>query len=265
MVVAKLRYGFIFLLFTLNLSAAETKDRIADKEVTAAEVTIDTEHTAVNEPLFSHWTSEAELGFVQTTGNTETESLNFKFALDNKRKDWEHSLKLESSRNADSTGTTAERYLLLLKSQYTLTKLSYLFGRLQYEDDRFSGYNYQASEIIGYGRRLVKTDELKINAELGAGMRQNDFENGKTESEKLAVAAADLDWKISKSANLTEELSIEIGEDRTISKSVTGLKTKINSSLSSKVSYTVKHASEVPVGTKKTDTELAVTLVYTFK
>lgn len=247
---------------SLNALAAE-KD--AAEVTRPAVVKAENETDSANQPVISIWSSEAELGFIKTTGNTETESLNFKFGLNNKRKNWEHSLKAESASSSDSAGTTAERYFLSLKSLYSISKFSYLFGRLQYEDDRFSGYNYQSSEVLGYGRRLVNRDSLKINAEMGAGIRQNAFKDGTSKSESIFLIGGDLDWAISKTASLSEAITVEIGEDRTISKSVSGLKTKINSSLSSKITYTVKHASDVPVGTKKTDTELAVTLVYAFK
>jgi len=251
---------FSLLFFSLNTQAADVKP-----EDTVSSVVASPDKVAANDALFSIWTSEMELGFVQTTGNTETESLNLKFAVDNKRKNWEHSLKLASVKSSDSMGATAERYFVLVKSQYMLNETSYLFDRLQYEDDRFSGYDYQASEVIGYGRHLVSNDTFKMNAEIGVGVRQNAVENTATQSEGIMVIASDLDWVISKSASLSEDLTIDIGDDRTISKSVTALTTKINSSLSSKITYTVRKASEVPVGTKKTDTELAATLVYTFK
>lgn len=271
----KLSSVIFIIVFSLNVNAADQKETEAkakttngEEEIKKATVIAPAVKESSNEledELKSNWSSEAELGFVKTTGNTETESFNVKFAVDNKRVDWEHSLKIESARVSDETATTAERYFISGKSQYSLHTLSYLFFRLQYEDDRFSGYNYQASEIIGYGRHLIKTNELKFNAELGVGVRQNDFDDGTKTSEAVFVIASDLKWKISKSATLSEDLSIEIGEDRTINKLVSGLKTKINSSLSSKITYTIKHASEVPVGTDKTDTELAITLVYAFK
>lgn len=267
--MSKFRVSFVCIscfltgsFISLNSLAAETE---AAKVARPAVVNAENETNASIQPLISIWSSEAELGFIQTTGNTETESLNFRFGLNNKRKDWEHTLKVESTNSSDSTGATAERYFLSFKSQYSLSELDYLFGRIKYEDNRFSGYNYQASEVLGYGRRLVNSGKLKINTEVGAGVRQNSFDNGSSNAESIFVIGGDVNWKISKTASLTEEITIEIGEDRTISKSVSGLETKINHSLSSKITYTVKNSSDVPVGTRKTDTELAVTLVYAFK
>ena len=259
------KFKLIFISVVFGLFSMVGVNAAENNNVSASTVVVKSDKEAANDADFSSWTSEAELGFVKTTGNTETELLNFKTEVGFKKANWEHSLKLGTSRSADNSRTTAEKYYLFMKSLYTISERSYMFGRIQYEDDRFSGYNYQASEVIGYGRKIIKTETLKLNAEIGVGVRQNDFENGTKTSEGVIVFAGDADWKISEHANLTEELSVEVGEDNTISKSVTGLKTKINSSLSSKITYTVKHSSEVPVGTEKTDTELAVTLVYAFK
>ena len=80
----------------------------------------------------------------------------------------------------------------------------------------------------------------------------------------LVRGAARYAWKITEHSKLTEDLTIDVGEDVTVTKSITGLTSKINSSLATKLTYTVKNTSKVPAGVKKTDTELAVTLVYSF-
>ncbi|MGD8559906.1 MAG: DUF481 domain-containing protein, partial [Gammaproteobacteria bacterium] len=55
------------------------------------------------------------------------------------------------------------------------------------------------------------------------------------------------------------------GDDETVTKSVTALTANINSSLAMKLSYTIKHTSEVPPDIEKTDTETVVTIVYKYR
>jgi putative salt-induced outer membrane protein len=74
--------------------------------------------------------------------------------------------------------------------------------------------------------------------------------------------AAKLMWKVSDTSKFTEDFSTEVGENETVTKSVTALSAKVNGSLSTKVSYTIKNTSDVPPGFKKTDSEMAVTLVF---
>jgi len=58
---------------------------------------------------------------------------------------------------------------------------------------------------------------------------------------------------------------VDVGEDTTVTKSVTALTAQINGSLATKITYTIKNTSDVPTDDiEKTDTETAVTLVYSF-
>ncbi len=220
--------------------------------------------SAMAETGTSEWTGEAELGLVATSGNTETQTLSAKAKGANERDKWKHEASLEVLNTEDKKVTTAERYTLIGKTNYKLTDLDYVFGMATYEDDRFSGYDWRASEFVGYGRHVIKKEELTLDIEAGLGARQSEDNAGVSTDEGAVRLAGNLGWKISDTSKFTEELTSEIGEDVTISKSVTGLKSQINGSLAMKITYTVKHVSEVPVAVEKVDRETAVTLVYSF-
>ncbi len=220
--------------------------------------------SAMAEGGSSEWAGEAELGIVSTDGNTETQTISAKAKASNERDKWKHELGLEALNTEDKDVTTAERYTLTGKSNYKMTARDYLFGIITYDDDRFSGYNWRASEFVGYGRHVIAEEDLTLDLEAGIGARQSELDSGVDQDEGAIRLAGNLGWKISDTSKFTEELSSEIGEDVTISKSVTGLKTQINGSLAMKVTYTVKHVSEVPATIEKVDRETAVTLVYSF-
>lgn len=212
----------------------------------------------------SKWGGEAELGLVTTSGNTETTTANFKGKLENKRKQWHHLFTLETLHSSNKESNTAERYLLTAKSDYKINDVSYAFGRFSYEDDRFSGFEYRTTEALGYGRHIIREETLKFDVEGGPGARQSKPEIGSSDSEAILYLSGNLKWDVSETSVFTQDLFSEIGEDATITKSVTGLKTQINGDLAMKATYTIKQTSEVPVGVEKTDTETAVTLVYSF-
>lgn len=210
------------------------------------------------------WSGEAALGFVMTSGNTDTQSINFKSKAVNEREKWRHTAEFDALNTEDHDVTTAERYLLTGQTNYKFKPRHYIFGLISYEDDRFSGYDWRATEVVGYGYRAIERADLILDLEAGPGARQSKLDNGNREDEGILRLAANLDWKVSETTNFTEALTSEIGEDATISKSVTGLKTQINNSLSMKISYTVKHTSDVPAGIEKVDRETAAMLVYGF-
>lgn len=135
---------------------------------------------------------------------------------------------------------------------------------INYEDDKFSGYDYRVSEALGYGRRVIDEPTLMLSLEIGPGARQSKLETGGSDNEMTARGAAKLEWKIAETSTFTEDLTTDVGEDVTVTKSITALRAQINGSLATKITYTIKNTSDVPVGVRKTDTETAVTLVYSF-
>lgn len=212
----------------------------------------------------STWGGEAELGIVSTDGNTETQTIAAKAKAVNDRDKWKHEVGLEALNAESNDQTTAEKYLLTGKTNYKLSARDYVFGVATYEDDRFSGYDWRATEAVGYGRHVIAEETLQLDLEAGLGARQSERDDGTDEDEGLVRLYGLLGWDISETSRFTEELLSEIGEDVTISKSVTGLKSQINGALAMKITYTVKHVSEVPAGVEKVDRETAVTLVYSY-
>lgn len=208
------------------------------------------------------WKSNVEIGFVKTAGNTETETLNAKAKAETDREKWRHTINLEALNSSDQNVSTAERYLLSGQSSFKMGEKNFFFGLLSYEDDRFSGYDYRVTESVGYGRRVIGDPALTLDLEIGPGARQSKLDSGKSEDELLARGAAKLMWKVSDTSKFTEDFSTEVGENETVTKSVTGLSAKVNGSLSTKISYTIKNTSDVPPGFHRTDSEMAVTLVF---
>lgn len=213
----------------------------------------------------SRWSGEAELGFVSTSGNTETETFNAKAKVVNDRERWRHTGKLDVLTASDEGDRTAERYFLSEKSDYKLSRISYLFLLLTYEDDRFTGYDYRASESVGYGRTVISRTNLTLDLEGSIGARQSELiATGNRSSEGIARLAGALNWKISDSAKFSQDLESEIGEDATITRSVSALTTTVAGNLAAKFAVRVKHTSDVPPGIDNADIETSTTLVYTF-
>jgi len=212
----------------------------------------------------SKWNSELGLGYVNTTGNTQTESIKATAKTVHDDHQWRQSATIEALNASENGQTTAERYLLTGKVDYKYSKFNYWYFTASYENDRFAGYDRRTSESAGYGRRLIEMTELTLDAEIGPGARQTKFETGEQTREFIGRIAGTLKWKITGNSDFGEEIFSEFGDKTTVTKSVTSLKASINSQLAMKLSYTVKYTSDVPVDTKKTDTESVVTLVYNY-
>jgi putative salt-induced outer membrane protein len=213
----------------------------------------------------STWTGGAELGMVITGGNTDTRNINAKANVENDRDKWRHSGSIEAVNTSDEGGTTSERYLAQVKADRKLGEYNYLFGLAVFDTDRFAGYSSRTSETLGLGRRMLSQDDLTLDLEAGVGARQTEATpSGDRTDEMLLRGAGNLGWQISKSASLSEALTVDIGEESTITRSVTGLKNQLNGSLSSKITFTFKNTTDTPSTVKANDYETAITLVWGF-
>ena len=227
---------------------------------------------AEEEKKKSPWTSSVELGFIRTTGNTETQTSALKADGVYEVEKWRHSAHAEGYGQESEDATTgesvvsAERYELSGKSDYKFTEHDYAFGQVKLKKDRFSGFEYENSLSLGYGRKAILKDNMELDLEIGPGMRFYKPDDGESQDEALLVLAGKYWWAITGNSKFTQDLFFDIGEEYTESKSVTGISANINKTLALKFTYTIRHKSDVPdpATTEKTDTEAAVTLVYNF-
>jgi putative salt-induced outer membrane protein len=240
---------------------------------------------AVEDEKKSPWESSAELGYVNVSGNTNTETLKVMFDISYEVDKWLHKAHADAlSSKIETTDTTvvpsvtteersAAKWLVSGQSDYKFNNYDYFYGLLSYEDDRFSGFQYQAKLGLGYGRRVIHTDSHELKLEVGPGYRTFKLEPTvppaavvitDRQDETLMRIGAGYVWKISETSKFTEGITAEFGEDQDEWKSVTALAANINSILAMKLSYTVKRLDKVPVGTENTDREAVVTLVFRF-
>ena len=253
------------------------------KIISAACLLVSAATAIAAEEVKSPWKSSAELGYVNVSGNTNTETLKAAIDISYEIEKWAHKVHADAlSSKTESTDTTvvpavttsersAAKWLASGQSDYKFTDFDYFYALLSYEDDRFSGFQYQAKLGLGYGRRVIHTDNHELRLEVGPGYRMYRLEQlpppapaEETRDETLLRLNAGYAWKISETSVFKEDLTYEAGQDQDEWKSVTALTAKINSTLAMKISHTVKNLDKVPAGSEHYDRETAVTLVFTF-
>ncbi len=211
------------------------------------------------------WKGEVELGFTSTSGHTDSENLNARLGVSREEGKWKHAADLRTIKNTTEDETTADSLVFKEKSEYKLGEKSYAFGQLRYEDDEFSGYDYQTSISFGLGSRFIEDEQHLLDASIGLGYRSiKDSATGESEEDAIITGEVIYAYKISETTTFTQTFFVESGDENTHSESDTGLKTQIAGNLASKIGYLVKHNSDVPPGIDKTDEIFSVSLVYGF-
>ena len=216
------------------------------------------------------WTGNASLGYLASSGNTETSSLSAGLQLGLTDGAWGYGFKAAaySATAEDSNGDderNAENYSADLKARYSFTKHDYVFAALGYYKDSFGGVNQRLIEGVGYGRRLIDLKKHTLDGEVGAGARQEEKQDGEKNSEFVGLLNGAYKWQFSETANFTQNIRIEIGSDNTYGESVSAVNAQLNDVLSLGVSYTVKHNSTVDAGLSHSDNYTAITLNYLIK
>ncbi len=204
------------------------------------------------------------LGYLATSGNTESENLSLNFGGDYYAEVWHHHLDGRAVRASTSGVTTAEAYGLAWQSDRDFGEKSYLFARAAWDKDQFSGYDQQIREVVGYGRHFIDTDSHQLNGEIGVGLRQSDLRDGTSEDESITRLSMDYTRELSETAEFKQTFGIESGSRNTYTESVSSLSADIWSNTAIVLSYTIKRNSDVPVGTVKRDTFTAVSFEYSF-
>lgn len=212
----------------------------------------------------AEWQSSLELGYVQTSGNTDTSSMNTKGRAVRDGEAWRTTVQAAALSATDTGNTIAEKYNLSAQGDWKIGGASFLFARIGFDTDRFGGFKSRTSETTGYGFDILKDSERQWNAEIGAGARQTKLTTGTKTSDAVLRVATLYNWKISDTATFSQELRIEGGKQGYVSNAVTSLLNQVSGNLSSKVSFSAQHTSKVPTGTKKLNKEVAASLVFTY-
>lgn len=188
---------------------------------------------------------EAELGFVNTSGNSETQIINTKLGLSDETESWLHKANFGFLRSEADDEITTEKYNLSLQSDRKLDERSFFFVIGNYEKDEFSGFDYQASAGVGYGYHAILFDEHKLSFEIGPGYRVNAVEDGDIEKETTIRLGEFFSWKFSGTAEFNQFITVEGGDENTITKAGLSIKSALTGTLSLKVGIDAKHTDEV--------------------
>lgn len=214
----------------------------------------------------AQWQPSAELGVVATSGNSDTTSLNGRFGLKGEDADWTHEYHLAALRSESDDELTANRYELGAKSARKLGERSYLGAAVRYENDDFAAFDYQATVALNYGAWLLRDERRSLQLEGGPGVRRARVsDTGEDETSALLRGFGEYKHQLTDSTRFFNTLLVEATGDNTFAQNDIGIAVSINESLALKAAFQVRHNTEVPLGTERTDTLTSVNIVWSPK
>lgn len=227
------------------------------------------------------WDGMGELGFVSSSGNSRTDSVNAKLGFTYEDEEWKHQFGAAGYRQrgevvvlADpddpSSGVermqlSANRYELSGSSARKLGERHRLYTALRYENDDFAAYEYQATLSVGWGHQLIENDRTKLYFEIGPGYRRSkDAVTDEIESGFIGRGLMNYEQALTANTTLLDTFLVEAGSDNTFLQNDLGVKVAMNEKLAVKAGLQHRHNTDVQPGIKKTDRLTTVNLVYDF-
>lgn len=228
-------------------------------------------------PAHADWTGKGEAGLVISSGNTETKTANAKLAIAREDGNWKNSFGLAGLYASDDVGTTADRWEAMTQSDYNFSPKTFWFGAARYEQDEFSGFEYQATLSTGMGRKFIETDATKFTGTLGVGYKiietRAAFDDvtgapitpRQRQEDAILRGTLDYDHKLTATTSVLNKFIVEAGADNTYVQNELSLQVRMFETLALSVGYAVRHNTDPPFGFEKTDTLTTINLVYELK
>ena len=227
----------------------------------------------------SPYTASAELGMLFKTGDTKSADVKAGLDFGYEKGVWKSTAQFDmlvkkTEDENDDFETSDQKWTIVGQTNYTLDKTSpnYIYGNASYEDNRFSSFENQSSISAGWGRRWFETEKATLDADIGPGykrdvLRATDTQEEETASSFIVQAQALYKRQINSHVEFKQLLVAKYapssGENSTY-KAETSITTKLIETLQLKFSFVVDYNTEVDEGKENTNTETAMTLVYSF-
>lgn len=187
-----------------------------------------------------------------------------------------HQASLAAVYASDETGATGQRWEGRGQSDYKFHPRGFWFGSARYEDDRFSGFEYQSTYGTGLGWRFFDTPLTKLTAQVGAGYksirtREGLDDDGVTfipseqQEELIGQFAVDYEHQLTTTTKIINKFLVESGATNTFFQNEFSLQVTILRTLALAVGYSARYNTEPPDGFEELDTLTTLNLVYEVK
>ena len=227
----------------------------------------------------AQWTGKAELGVMVSDGNTESKSANTKFDLAHEGAKWKHNFHFAAQYGENAEFQNAERYEALYQADLKITdRFAWFFG-LRGEQDRFSGFAYQATVSTGATYKFVDSPTTKFDGSVGVGYKRFQPQiliksdagevlqriKGESDADPVATLGSNFEHSFTESTKITNKFLTELGSDNTSVQDDIALQVSMSEVLALAVGIGVRYNSDPPPLAESTDTLFTVNLVYNIK
>jgi putative salt-induced outer membrane protein len=225
------------------------------------------------------WAIRSVLGYTKTGGNTDNSAGNLLFHAAHVMGNWKLLFGGDGLYGSTKGETTAQAWDAYLQGNYNITPRFYWYLGGRYDDDRFSGFAYQAAVKTGFGYQFIDTDATKLTAQAGAGYRRLRPEilvkddigavvsrtEQPEESDAIFDAGLAFEHNFNHATTLLIAATMQSGKENTLTNASVALQVKMTDRLALSAGYKLIDNSNPPPGSGHRDTLTTLGLVYELK
>lgn len=211
------------------------------------------------------WDGKISASGVFSDGNSE--NLAGGIAVDASRKAGSivHNLKGFFDIGRSRGETNQKRWGASYQLDFDIADATYAYGRISYEEDEFSGFDYRIFVGAGLGHFFYDTDRFVWKAEGGPGFRYSLLDNTpETEEQGAVYASNEIEWTIRDGVVLEQDLNATWTTPTTTLFTKTELTTALTEALSTGLSFEYRYETDPPSNRENFDAIARASLKYGF-
>lgn len=240
----------------------QTETRVQQKAVATNTVKSQTDQTGFF--AFSAWDGEVDLGGSLNTGNTKAKAFSGSVKLTHAVGLWRHKIEVDFDYGRNDGILSKRRLFGSYQLNYETNARIYAFGRTEFENDKFSGFDHRIYGGTGFGYRIFNSDNLQWSIESGPGIRYAKVTAGPGNETKFTFrGATSFKWLIFPSTVFSQDMEYLLNGSDTLN-STTALTVALTDKLSGRISFNLRNESRPPDGALATDTATKASIVYGF-
>jgi len=169
--------------------------------------------------------------------------------------------------SSQTAGITANNYTLSDYVIYSFDSYNGVYVMGNYYEDYFSGYNFTATESVGYRRMILNDKTQTLSALIGpAGVQRVALTPPAPGAPSYYYLAANglinYKYNLSKTSNISETLGVVTGTTQTMSQSVTAITSKLTENMSMQINYAWTYNTAPATGKCRSNTQTTMAIIY---
>lgn len=218
---------------------------------------------------FDGWSGTASLGATSTTGNSESSNINGNIRLGKSVGKWEHlvfasifkgtSTIVDVARDATGTpiledgqvqriiikGDNSDRIALGYQPKYYYNEKTYLFGLLDWEQDKPANIDSATRQIVGVGHRFYSSASGFLSAEVGVGNKSTALVTGDDVDGGIGYLGLNFLSRVNENVTFNADMRSDFGSDNTFVEIGLGVTFKVSEKMALKIAHFSRNNSDL--------------------